>query len=276
MRTVNLSLGISLAAPPTEVFQALTDPKEHSRFTGGKSVINAKEGGEFSYFDGLVSGVFLDVREPSRIVQSLRGRDWPEGHTATVDQKIEARAEGLRTYVRISEENVPVDHLDAVLAGWSEYWDKLAGYLRERKLDVVERFVQRYKNAHEWDSVDEFITTDCKVHIPIPGLPQGREGMRINGRTVCTAFPDVYVEREFFATEGDIVIERAHAKATHKGELMGLPATNKPVTWTELHAYRVTEGMISEVWSEPDLLGVMGQLGVIDPPRAGKDKAHAR
>lgn len=264
--TSTLSLGISLSAPRAEVFRALTDAREHSRFTGAESVIDARAGGELSYFGGAVSGVFREVTEPSRIVQSLRAADWPEGHTATVEQELETRAEGRRTFVRIREDGVPADHLDAVIAGWSKYWDDLAEYLRRRRLQVVEHFVERYKNRHDWDSVDEFVSTDCKVHIPIPGLPQGREGMRINGRAVCTAFPDVSVTRELFATEGDIVVERAHAKATHEGELFGLPATGLPVTWTELHAYRVEEGRIREVWSEPDLLGVMVQLGAVEPP----------
>jgi len=264
--TSTLSLGIALAAPRAEVFHALTDAGEHSEFTGAKSDIDARAGGDFSYFGGAVSGVFQDVTEPSRIVQSLRAAGWPEGHSATVEQQLETRADDRRTFVRIREDGVPADHLDAVIAGWSKYWDDLAEYLRRRRLQVVERFVEKYKNQHDWDSVDEFVSTDCKVHIPIPGLPQGREGMRINGRTVCGAFPDVSVTRELFVTEGDIVVERAHAKATHEGELLGTPATGLPVTWTELHAYRVEHGQISEVWSEPDLLGVMVQLGVVEPP----------
>ena len=243
----------------------LTDAAEHSAFTEATSVIDPREGMAFSYFDGAVSGKFREVTEPHRIVQSLRAADWPEGHTAIVEQRLEERAEGQGTFVRIREDGVPTDRLDAVITGWSEYWDKLTTHLRQRRLAVVERFVQRYKNQHDWDSVDEFVAEDCKVHIPIPSLPQGREGMRTNGCAVCTAFPDVAVSREFFATEGDIVVERAHAKATHEGELMGIPATGRPVAWTELHAYRVQGGQITEVWSEPDLLGVMVQLGVIEP-----------
>ena len=212
MSTSTLSLGIALCEPPEAVFRVLTDATEHSQFTGAGSVLDPREGGEFSYFDGAVSGVFREVTAPSRIVQSLRAADWPERHFATVDQRIEARADGKRTHVRIREDGVPTDHVNAVISGWSAYWDKLADYLRKRRLDIVERFVERYKNRHDWDSVDEFIAKDCKVHIPIPGLPQGREGMRINGRTVCMAFPDVAVSREFFATEGDIVVERAHAQ----------------------------------------------------------------
>lgn len=139
-------------------------------------------------------------------------------------------------------------------------------YLRDRRADVVRKFVELYKNQHQWDAVDDFVAEDCKVHIPLPGLPQGREGMRTNGRLVCTAFPDVRVENNFYVVEGDLVIERANAKATHKGELVGIPATGRQVTWTELHAYRVRDGQICEVWSEADFLGIMVQLGAVPPP----------
>jgi len=131
---------------------------------------------------------------------------------------------------------------------------------------IVERFVEEYKNRHNAEIVDELIAEDCKIHIPLPGLPDGREGMRINHRLVCGAFPDVRIERELFLVDGDIVVERARARATHRGELIGIPASGRPVTWTELHAYRVEDGMITEIWSEPDLLGIMVQIGAVELP----------
>ena len=265
METKDLALGISLGASPAEVFEVLTDSTQHSAFTGAESRIDATDGGSFSYLDGQIEGTFVSV-SPERIVQSLRAAGWPKAHHAEVIQELEPEGDGERTYVRVRESGIPAEELDTVTRGWSGYWQGLSAYLRQRKLELVDGFVQRYKNGHDYDSVDEFISEDCRVHIPLPGLPQGREGMRLNGKLVNSAFPDVEVEREFWATEGDLVIERAHAKATHRGELMGLGPTGKPVTWTELHAYRVRDGKICEVWSEPDLLGVMRQLGVIEGP----------
>jgi len=263
MSAAMLDFCVSLAAPRHEVFHALTESKAHSAFTGAKSTIEARKGGTFSYFDGAIAGVFETISAPDVIEQSLRAKSWPSEQTAKVRLRLEERADGRRTFIRVREEGIPAGEIETVIGGWADYWDKLSEYLRARRLNVVQEFVERYKNKHEWDSVDDYVAQDCKIHIPIPGLPQGREGMRINGRTVCSAFPDVFVTREFIATEGDLVIERAHAKATHKAELMGIPGTGKPVTWSELHAYRVLGSQITEVWSEPDLLGVMVQLGAI-------------
>lgn len=131
---------------------------------------------------------------------------------------------------------------------------------------LVEAFVEEYKNQHDWDCADNYIAEDCKLHFPISGLPPGREAMRANGEMMCTAFPDVHVTREFAVVQGGIVVECAHAKATHRAPLMGIPATNKPVTWTELHAYRVEDDLITEIWSEADFLGVMVQIGAVKMP----------
>lgn len=266
MKTSSLYLGIALDGSPAEVFEALTDSSQHSSFTGAESVINPVEDGRFSYFGGRIKGVFRELSEPQRIVQELRADDWPAGHTVTVELEISPQAEGRRTFVNIREDDIPADRLEEVRAGWTVYWEQLSTYLRDHRMDVVRRFVERYKNQQDWDAVDDFLAEDCKINIPLPGLPKGREGMRVNGRMMCTAFPDVQVTREFFITDGELVVERALAEAHHEGPLMGLPPTGRPVGWTELHAYRVRDGRICEVWSEADFMGVMAQLGAVDLP----------
>lgn len=136
-----------------------------------------------------------------------------------------------------------------------------------RRIKVVDAFVEEYKNRHSWDCVDTHIAEDCRLHLPLPELPPGREGMRVNGQLMCTAFPDVHVTREFLIAQDDIVVERAHARATHKGELMGVKPTNSPVTWSELHAYRVVADQITEIWTEADFLGILVQIGAVEAPR---------
>lgn len=131
---------------------------------------------------------------------------------------------------------------------------------------VVDAFVEEYKNRHNWDCVDTYVAENCRLHLPLPGLPPGREGMRINGRMVCSAFPDVQVTREFAVVEGTIVVERAHAEATHKGDLMGVSPTGNRVAWSELHAYRIEDGQIAEIWTEADFLGIMVQIGAVEMP----------
>ena len=266
METRTLYIAATIPATREEVFAVLTDSGRHSAMTGAESRIDPREGGEFSYFGGGVRGVTKTLEENARIVQELRADGWPDGHYATVTYELKPQADGQRTLAAVNEEGIPSEHFGQVVEGWQSYWEQFADFVREEKVGIVRRFVEEYKNRQTPDAVDEFVAEDCLIHLPLPGLPQGREGMRINGQMMCTAFPDVHAEREFFVTEGDIVIERANVTATHQAELIGIPATGRGVTWSELHAYRVTGGIISEIWSEADFMGVMVQIGAVTMP----------
>jgi predicted ester cyclase len=49
---------------------------------------------------------------------------------------------------------------------------------------------------------------------------------------------------------------------------MGIPPTNKKVTYWAIDAYRFVGDKIAEIWARADTLGVMQQVGVM--PKAGK------
>ena len=68
-----------------------------------------------------------------------------------------------------------------------------------------------------------------------------------------TAFPDLDVHIDELIAEGD----------THKGDFMGIPATGKKATFTEMHMIRLANGKMVDHWGNSDDLGMMQQLGVI-------------
>ena len=58
--------------------------------------------------------------------------------------------------------------------------------------------------------------------------------------------------------------------ATHTGNLLGVPATGRPVRWDAVDIYRVTDdGQISEQWAFEDLAAILSQVGAIALPWAG-------
>jgi len=57
------------------------------------------------------------------------------------------------------------------------------------------------------------------------------------------------------------------ACGTHQRELMGMPPTDKQVTWTETHIFRVAGGKLVEHWTNLDQVSMLQQLGVL--PRVG-------
>lgn len=272
---------VDIKTTPIHVFQALTTESGLSGWWTTKVKADVRLGGVVDFTFGQTFNPDMEItalEKPRLVAWKCVG-----GHAPWSDNTfrfvIEPREEGCalffhQEYAReLSEEEYGRYNFN-----WGYYLDSLRllvetgrgkPYLAPtptQKKAVVERFVEEYKNRHNPGIVDELVAKDCKVHIPLPGLPQGREGLRLNGQLMCGAFPDVRVEREFFLVDGDIVVERAKADATHKGELMGMSPTGKKVTWTELHAYRVEEGQITEIWSEADFMGVMVQLGAVKMP----------
>lgn len=81
-----------------------------------------------------------------------------------------------------------------------------------------------------------------------------------------SAFPDLEVTVEDIVAEGDRVVLRNRLTGTHEGEFMGIPPTGRKVESTGLVMGRIREGKAVEEWPQPDTLGLMQQLGVVEPP----------
>jgi predicted ester cyclase len=133
----------------------------------------------------------------------------------------------------------------------------------EDNKQVVARFIEEFKNKANHDIVDELMTPGFIHHLKDPRLPAGRAGMKLLGQVVAGGFPDVQATVDELLTDGDRVIERTSAAATHTGDFNGIPATGNKVAWTEIHIYRRENGKIAEMWSEVDLLSLLVQLGAI-------------
>jgi predicted ester cyclase/uncharacterized protein YndB with AHSA1/START domain len=269
---------VDINAPPERVFDALSTQRGLAAWWTPKVKADIRVGGRVDFTFGRTFNPIMLItalERPKRIAWKCVG-----GHEPWSDNlfqfEIEQRRDGSVLFFRQEySRQLSDEEYGRYNFNWGYYLDSLrllaesgAGkpYLTPTAADlkgVVERFVDEYKNRHNADIVDELVAENCQVHIPLPGLPPGREGLRLNGRLMCGAFPDVWVEREFFVVEGNIVVERAKAGATHNGALFGVEPTGKKVTWTELHAYRVEDRRISEIWSEADFMGVMAQIGAV-------------
>jgi activator of HSP90 ATPase len=67
-----LILAASLAAAPDKLFDMYLDPAEHAAFTGLPAIIEARGGGVFRAFDGMLSGTILHIEPKTLIVQTWR------------------------------------------------------------------------------------------------------------------------------------------------------------------------------------------------------------
>jgi steroid delta-isomerase-like uncharacterized protein len=128
------------------------------------------------------------------------------------------------------------------------------------------RLTEEVWNEHNPGAVDEFVAPDVVEHNPVLSVGPGREGFRQALEMLFSAFPDVQITVEDLITEGDTVVERWTAHATHRGEFMGIPATNKQVTVAGIDIYRYAGGKRVETWRQWDTLGLMQQLGRVPSP----------
>jgi predicted ester cyclase len=124
---------------------------------------------------------------------------------------------------------------------------------------VVREFTHVFKNEHDVDGIDHLFAPGFAHHFAPPVRP-GLAGFKDIGRMMNAAFPDVIVTEEDLILGRDKVVERSSARATHRGDFMGVAPTNRPVEWTEIHIYRLADGKIAEHWVELSMQRLLEQL----------------
>ena len=143
----------------------------------------------------------------------------------------------------------------------------------EENKAVIRRFVQQYKNEHDPTVIDELFSQNFVTHFRLPNVTPDLRGFRSVGAAVIGAMPDITATLEDLLAVDDKVIERTTASGTHSQQLLGIPATNRKVTFTEIHIYRFEAGKIVEHWPEVDFYALFAQLGAI-PAMPGAVTEH--
>ena len=69
--------------------------------------------------------------------------------------------------------------------------------------------------------------------------------------------------------ELDKVAVGLRLSGSHQGELMGIPATGKPIAITGIEIFRLADGKIVEQWVAVDSMGMLQQLGVLPTGHRG-------
>lgn len=85
-------------------------------------------------------------------------------------------------------------------------------------------------------------------------------------RMVRSAFPDLAVTTEDLIAEDDRVLTRYTLEGTHEGEFMGIEPTGAEVEVEGMSIGRIEDGKVVEGWTNMDVLGMLVQLGVVEPP----------
>src|SRR5947209_19045224 len=89
-------------------------------------------------------------------------------------------------------------------------------------------------------AIEELFTSAYTDHTPLPpGFPSGLAGVYAFVTMLREAFPDLHYTLDDAIAEGDKVVGRVTVTGTNTGPFMGMPATGKRATWTEIHVGRM-------------------------------------
>jgi len=134
---------------------------------------------------------------------------------------------------------------------------------------VSRRFFEEVWNGGDMDALQQLAAADIVLHDRDEGDFRGLEAARALVSSYRTAFPDLRFAIQEQIAEGDKVATLWKATGTHRGELMGIPPTEKHSTTTGITLDRIADGKIAESTGVWDALGLMQQLGVLSGVGAG-------
>ena len=130
----------------------------------------------------------------------------------------------------------------------------------ENNKALVARFVEELWHIKNSGILDELCTPEFVAHGLPSGVPPNKDGFKGLAMKIHNAFPDVHFTVEDEIADKDKVVLRWNATATHRGEFMGIPGTNRKVAWSGITIYRISGAKIVEWWNRSDLSDVPQQL----------------
>ena len=119
-------------------------------------------------------------------------------------------------------------------------------------------------NGGDIDGFGGLLADDFIEHEVTPGLAPTKAGVLAFFRMNRAAFPDMRMTVDDVLASGDKVAVRVTFTGTHRGEFMGMPATDKSVSVQLIDIMRFgDDGLAHEHWGVMDTLAMMQQLGAV-------------
>jgi steroid delta-isomerase-like uncharacterized protein len=131
---------------------------------------------------------------------------------------------------------------------------------------VMRRFTEFINTASE-KLASELIAPDAIFHVPGRSEPmRGPAGYLAIIGMMRGGFPDIQWTLEEMIAEGDKVAARFTMRGTHSGTFLGVPPTGKAIAVQAMNIYRLRDGHFIEEHGQPDMLGLLQQIGAVPTP----------
>ncbi|KAK3168781.1 hypothetical protein OEA41_005229 [Lepraria neglecta] len=124
VNTTSLTSTEEFRTTAEELYTTFTDPSRITAFTRQppKLFEGAHVGGKFELFGGNVSGEYVELSKPTKIVQKWRLKQWIEGHYSTLEIVFDQNDTDAVTVMRVKWDGVPVGQEEVTRRNWGEYY----------------------------------------------------------------------------------------------------------------------------------------------------------
>lgn len=146
--------------------------------------------------------------------------------------------------------------------------------MSEANKDIVRRWQEAY-NTGDLDELDKVLAPNWASNAWLDGVPQTVEAAKEGGRGMLALFPDYHCRIDELVAEGDRVMMRWTASATHNAEVFGVAPTGRLLEWAGISLFEVKGGRITGHWAFGEELTFLEGLGAPIPPEWALIKHHS-
>lgn len=144
------------------------------------------------------------------------------------------------------------------------------GLTIDERVAVAREFVANVFNGRNAERARDYFTPDVIWHGGALGTVAGVDTIVPILGGFIGALEDIHAEEQDVIASDDLVALRLVVAGVHKGNLLGVPPTDRSIEWNAVDIYRINDdGKISEQWAFEDLAAILSQVGAISLPWAG-------
>jgi len=130
----------------------------------------------------------------------------------------------------------------------------------EKNKQIMTRMIEELWNQGNLAVADELFAPD-HTSPSAPQLPPGPAGVKLLVKMFHEAMPDYHMDIDLMVADDSQVVARFTQSGTHTGgDLLGMKASSRKATWTEIGILKIKDCEIIESWYEVDMLSMIQQL----------------
>src|SRR5712691_11095640 len=133
--------------------------------------------------------------------------------------------------------------------------------------ETVRELIQKVLNEGDIGFAEKSLSEDYVESSPMPGGTADKAGAIAMFTMMREQTPDMHIEIEDVIASGNKVAVRSTMTGTDTNGMPGVPPTRRPFTMGAIDVFTFDDaGMNTEHYGVYDIMGMMGQLGLLPAP----------